>query len=117
MVELEWRERFKVFVERRLDRLADIEDGLTIRAVIIAHIHADGEEEGEITKEIIRRYRGKAKIFANFGQNQFLLGDSFWKDDLRDVTLFQLSLSEVRKFFGNNDKVNSLARIIHQLKK
>jgi sugar/nucleoside kinase (ribokinase family) len=109
-------ERFKTFALDRLDALEDQELKI-IKAVMIGHIYADSPalnppEAGEVTKAIIDRFRGKALIFVNFGESQISLGHSFWKETLKHIDIFQLSLSEVRKFFSDNKEVSSLVDMV-----
>jgi sugar/nucleoside kinase (ribokinase family) len=106
---------FKDFALNRIEELQGYQNA--IKAVMIGHIYADNPglnpaEPGEITKAIIENFFGKTLIFANFGESQLCLGDSFWKEHLSKIDVFQLSLSEVRKFFSNNNEVSSLTDII-----
>lgn len=109
--EMRGAEHFRTFVQRRLDIVRALEgDTLDVGAVMIGHIYADRPgrnrpgrspgEEGRITKEIVDRYRGKAILFANFGESQYCLGSAFWQDTLPVLTAFQLSIEEAREFFG-----------------
>ena len=36
----------------------------------------------------------------NFGESQYCLGASFWEEDLRALSVFQLSVEEARDFFS-----------------
>jgi sugar/nucleoside kinase (ribokinase family) len=48
---------------------------------------------------VIDAFRDRAILFANFGESQYCLGASFWEQDLRALTVFQLSVEEARHFF------------------
>lgn len=114
--ELKGVERFKDFVERRIDKLDKL-PSLNVKAVMIGHIHADNpqlnpDEAGAITKRIIERYRGRSLIFTNFGDSQISLGHQFWEDELKDVDIFQLSLGETRRFFSKGGRVPPITEIV-----
>lgn len=103
--EQENAEPFRSFVERRISDVQALAD-VSVRAVMIGHIYADSSKvspkhEGEITRSIINAYWDKAIVFANFGDSQYLLGHKFWEDDLARLTVFQLSIEEARRFFGD----------------
>lgn len=108
-------ENFKDFT---LSRIKDLHNNQTaFKAVMIGHIYADNpglnaSGPGEITKAIIDSFAGRTLIFANFGESQLCLGDVFWKEYLKKIDIFQLSLSEVRKFFSHDKKISSLTDII-----
>jgi sugar/nucleoside kinase (ribokinase family) len=78
---------------------------LNVAAAMIGHIYADrpgacAEEGGTITKRVIRAFQDRALLFANFGESQYCLGASFWEEELRALTVFQLSVEEARDFFS-----------------
>jgi sugar/nucleoside kinase (ribokinase family) len=94
---------FTQFVRQRLDTLDREFGDLNVRAVMIGHIYADNrkfnpEGCGSTTRMLIERFKS-VLVFTNFGESQYDLGWSFWKSRLRGVDLFQLSMSEVRRFF------------------
>jgi len=113
---------FTQFVRQRLDTLEREFDDLNVRAVMIGHIYADNRKfnpkgQGATTRMLIRRFKD-ALVFANFGESQYDLGWSFWKNRLHNVRLFQLSMSEARRFFCAGDSRRSspppLREIIRQ---
>jgi sugar/nucleoside kinase (ribokinase family) len=99
-------EHFLSFAARRLAAVLVL-DGVSVNvgAVMIGHVYADRPgtcpgQAGTITKLVIQAYRDKAILFANFGESQYCLGHRFWEDELRALTVFQLSVEEARTFFA-----------------
>jgi sugar/nucleoside kinase (ribokinase family) len=98
-------EHFGAFAERRLVKVSEMDGvSLNVTATMIGHIYADRpgvctREGGSITKQVIRAFQDRAILFANFGESQYCLGASFWEEELRALTVFQLSVEEARDFF------------------
>lgn len=107
---------FKEFALGRIDRVVKRPE-IRIQAVMIGHLYCDNPKAaprgGELTKAIIRKFKGKSILYANFGSSQFGMGAKFWEDHLSPIDLFQLTLTEVRSFFKNDRSVKSLVDIIH----
>lgn len=100
-------EHFCAFAERRLAEVQAV-DGVSfnVGAAMIGHVYADRPgvctaQGGTITKRVIRAFQDRAILFANFGESQYCLGASFWEEELRALTVFQLSVEEAHPFFGN----------------
>jgi sugar/nucleoside kinase (ribokinase family) len=98
-------EHFCAFAERRLAEVLAL-DGVSVNvgAAMIGHVYADRPgvctaQGGSITRQVIRALQGRAILFANFGESQYCLGPSFWEEELRALTVFQLSVEEARQFF------------------
>lgn len=111
--ELKGAEYFSRFTRDRLNQAIDLPE-VAIKAVMVGHIHADNAEceKGEITKDIINRFVNSGiPIFANFGRSQYGLGNSFWRETLKKVTVFQLAIDEAREFF-KQDGITSLRHMI-----
>lgn len=92
-------------------------DMFSINAVLIGHIHHDNPEINHVspaqtTKYILTLFKGKAIIYANFGESQICLGHLFWKDYLKCIDIFQLSLSEAKEFFKSNKSISTLKDIL-----
>jgi len=114
--------------DRSLDALAEHiparmneilkDEKVNIKAVMIGHIYGDDRRGGEITKTLIDqiRRRGGIKIFTNFGLSQIRLGAKHWKNTLKKIDYFQLSIDEAREFFGRQPKTSSLQSIIQWFK-
>ena len=115
--ELTGFELFGNFVEKRIQQVEKLNQ-LEIKAVMIGHIYADGDnvklgQEGEITKKIIDKYADRnIVLFTNFGRSQYRLGHKFWKKTLQKVTIFQLALDEAREFFSQDGSIISLQNMI-----
>jgi sugar/nucleoside kinase (ribokinase family) len=98
-------DKFGPFAEQRLAQvLAMNGETVNVGAVMIGHVYADRPgvctaEGGSITRRVIHAFRDRAILFANFGESQYCLGASFWEQELRALTVFQLSLEEARQFF------------------
>jgi sugar/nucleoside kinase (ribokinase family) len=98
-------EHFGPFAERRLAEVLEMDGGpMNVGAVMIGHIYADrpgvcDAQGGAITKRVIRAFRDRAILFANFGESQYCIGALFWEEELRALTVFQLSVMEARDFF------------------
>lgn len=111
-------EHFGVFAERRLGEVLALDGGpVNVGAAMIGHVYADRpgvctEEGGSITKRVLHAFRDRAILFANFGESQYCLGASFWEEDLRALTVFQLSVQEARDFFSRcgRKKMNGVPR-------
>ncbi|ETR70597.1 MAG: hypothetical protein OMM_03127 [Candidatus Magnetoglobus multicellularis str. Araruama] len=104
--ELKGIEHFSNFVDNRLDRVSKL-NNIKIKAIMIGHIYADDpkyQNEGIITKRIIQKFKEKSFIFANFGESQLNSGLTFWKNHLKDVSVIQFSLPEVKQFFFRKGK-------------
>jgi hypothetical protein len=99
-------EHFCPFANRRLDQILALDGvSLNVGAVMIGHVYADRPgvctaQGGSITKRLIHEFRDRALLYANFGESQYCLGPSFWEEDLRALTVFQLSVQEAHQFFG-----------------
>lgn len=118
---------FRGFVANRINvinKLAEVFK-FSIGAVMIGHVQADkfgkGSSRGNVTRYLLKEFGDNCKVFANFGKSQYQLGNSFWKTEVKKVTLFQLSLSEAKEFFeadgitlgrSENPVVRSLDKII-----
>jgi sugar/nucleoside kinase (ribokinase family) len=100
-------EHFAATVEGRLAEAQALDGGaVKVGAVMIGHVNADQpgpgpSSGGQITRQVIDRYRERAIVFTNFGESQYCLGHAFWEDSLAGITAFQLSIMEAREFFGN----------------
>ncbi|HPQ71158.1 MAG TPA: carbohydrate kinase family protein [bacterium] len=110
--------RYRNYVRSRLNRIKSLEN-VNIKGVVIGHIYTDSESlsansPGKITKSVIDLCHKKAITYLNFGESQISLGVNFWRDYLKKATVFQLSLSEVRRFFAkdNGGKKVSLIKMI-----
>ncbi|MBU7036396.1 MAG: carbohydrate kinase family protein [Theionarchaea archaeon] len=104
-------------VRSRLEYL-DAQPNIDIKAIIIGHIHADSPDlipshMGECTKHIIDSFSGKRFLFGNFGDSQICMGVDFWEEHLRKLSVFQLNLNEMRRFFGPDGSKKSLVDIVH----
>ena len=103
-------EHFCAFAERRLEEVLALDGStLNVGAAMIGHIYADRPgvctaEGGSITRRVIDAFRDRAILFANFGESQYCLGALFWEQDLRALTVFQLSVEEARHFFWGCDR-------------
>jgi sugar/nucleoside kinase (ribokinase family) len=103
-------EHFCAFAVWRLKQVLALNgSALNVGAVMIGHIYADRPgvctaTGGSITKEVIRAFRDRAILFANFGESQYCMGASFWEKELRALTVFQLSVEEARSFFWGCDR-------------
>ena len=90
------------FVKTRIEKIHDL-TGDPIGAVMIGHIQLDKkgsrEKAGSTTKFLIDTFSTDHKVFVNLGNTQYRLGKEFWKDSLKKVTVFQLSINEAREFF------------------
>jgi hypothetical protein len=99
-------EHFCAFAHRRLDQILAMDGvSLDVGAVMIGHVYADRPgvctaQGGSITKRVIHEFRDRALLFANFGESQYCLGPSFWEEELRALTVFQLSVEEAHQFFS-----------------
>jgi hypothetical protein len=114
---------YSEFVNKQIENLENI-PGLEISAVMIGHIYADDpdnnkriDETGKITKDIIKKFHNKALIYANFGNSQLKQGFDFWKGHIKDIDVFQLSISEIKNFLSkkndrNGQNITSLYQII-----
>lgn len=76
----------------------------SVSAVLIGHVYADRELKLSITRKIIEKFSDKCPIVANFGSSQYEDGYLAWKEDLSNITCFQLDLVEMRRFFGDPSK-------------
>ena len=98
-------EHFYGFAERRLADVIELDGvSLNVGAAMIGHIYADRPgvcttQGGSITKRVLHTFQDRAILFANFGESQYCLGASFWEEELRALTVFQLSLEEAHEFF------------------
>lgn len=93
-----------------------------VGAVMIGHIYADNREinpenSADVTRSIIRKFRNRSLIYANFGSSQIDYGSGFWKNSLKNIDVFQMTLTEVRSFFRDDPRVNSISDIIHWFRK
>ena len=107
-------EHFKKYLRDRINQIGEL-DELSIKAIMIGHIYADSSDHdnGQNTKEIIERFGNlNIPIFTNFGRSQYSLGNSFWQETLKKVTVFQLAFDEVREFFKNDNTIQSLRDMI-----
>jgi sugar/nucleoside kinase (ribokinase family) len=99
-------EHFGGFAERRLAEVLSMHGvSVDVRAVMIGHVYADRPgvctpEGGAVTKRVIHAFRDRALLFSNFGESQYCLGPSFWEEELRALTVFQLSVQEAHQFFS-----------------
>jgi sugar/nucleoside kinase (ribokinase family) len=104
-------EHFGILFERRLAEVLELNGvSLHVGAAMIGHVYADRpgvwtERGGAITKRVIRAFHGRALLYANFGESQYCLGPTFWEEELRALTVFQLSVEEAHQFFGQCGRV------------
>ncbi len=92
-----------------------------IKSIIIGHIQADHpnnnpENPGAITKHLIKFFQG-CHIFTNLGHSQIYMGIRFWESYLKQVTIFQLNVSEIRNLFRINGYNDNLYEIVTWLYK
>ncbi|MFQ5587229.1 MAG: carbohydrate kinase family protein [Nitrospiria bacterium] len=102
-------------IQSALDAIGDDPD-----AVMIGHLHSDakntGPHPGAHTQYVIDMFKGRASLFANFGNSQIELGLDFWKPALSHIDLFQLNLEEARRFFSNGRQNATLVQVVDRIR-
>ena len=99
------------------DRISEILNKyeIQIEAIYLGHVYGDnieGEARGEISKWVIDTFSENYPIFTNFGKSQYGLGADFWEEELSKVKVFQLNLSEMKKFCYPVTNTNDLFDIL-----
>jgi sugar/nucleoside kinase (ribokinase family) len=109
-------EHFRDYVEHRLAYL-DAHPEINIGAVMVGHIYADSptvnpSHPGECTRYIIRSFSHHSCVFGNLGNSQICTGVDSWEHDLKRLSVFQLNLHEMRRFFSQRNARVSLFDIV-----
>ncbi len=112
---------FEEYLQRRINQLNRDFSDFRIGAVMIGHIYSDNahynaERAGATTRYLLEKFDGRF-IFTNFGQSQIGLGWETKREMMKQISVFQLSMTEIKAFFSevSNDHL-PLEKIIKSFK-
>lgn len=110
----------KNFIGERADEVAKMSN-VKVTALAIGHIYGDNpkynsHDPGGITRALLEKFKHSGiNILCNFGFSQICTGVDSWAAYLRELTVLQLSMNEVRSFFSASAKKTSLTYIMEYL--
>lgn len=107
---------FEAYVKRRIKQLTEHFPDFRVKALMIGHIYSDNlrfnsNSAGDTTRYLLEEFKNSF-VFTNFGQSQIGLGWETNRGMMNRISLFQLSMTEVKEFLHGAENNMSLEKII-----
>nr|VFK46564.1 MAG: Sugar or nucleoside kinase, ribokinase family [Candidatus Kentron sp. SD] len=89
-------------------------------ALLVGHVPRGNESPesiAEVLDYLLGKYRNRTLIYAVLGSSQLQLGWKFWETRIKDdIDIFQLNLSEAKRFFSDGDRPATVEIVLDHLR-
>lgn len=106
-------------LESQIDHMYSICDAPS--TLLIGHVPRGLESPESIASVVqyaIEKYRNRTLIYSVFGSSQLRLGWKYWEKQIADnIDIFQLNLSEAKRFFSDSDQPATIHTVLDCLRR